>query len=124
MKRYKGRLVTRHMTENKTMFSDEAIEGMISDNPKVPVRFNFSGDPIGYVEKIEKEEDGSLLCTINISQDALAMYMYMVPGGFVKQENISFGPDGVRTINKFELTEVSITHMPADSTLTRIKKAD
>lgn len=115
--KFKGMLVTKHPVQNGIVFSDEAISDIVINQPKVPVRVNFAGDPIGYAEYFTRKDDGLEVAFTLTSGIQDNQFLYIVPGGKYDLANVSVGEDGVRTIKKLELTELSITLHPADPTL-------
>jgi len=120
MTEYKGKIVTMHLDANGTRFSKEALENIAHqaiDN--IPVRFNFSGEPIGRLKSLVVEEDDSVSAVFAIDRVMLLEHYFVVPGGIV--EELEQDIDGQRVITKFKLTELSITNMPADPTLPEIK---
>jgi hypothetical protein len=109
-------------TENKTRFSQEVIDGILTNQPQVPVRINFVGEPIGYSDKFWFDQDG-VGCEMEIKQEHLEeLNLFVVPEGIVHINEISRDENGTTIINKMQLTGLSITSFPADMTLTKIKK--
>ena len=45
MYRYIGPFITSNVNINRNMFSDDVIEAILKEQPCVPVRINFTGDP-------------------------------------------------------------------------------
>lgn len=113
---YIGRLLTLGRDSNNNMFNKTVIEQLLNDQPKVPVRINFTGDPIGHTTLFRQDgQDDSVTVefTSNVSHlDELKIFV--VPGGHCDIRDLETLPDGVRLIKKMTLTEVSLTSTPAD----------
>ncbi len=118
---YNGLLITHNVTKNKTQITKEAIEKLISEQPKVPVTISFSGKPIGFTKDFSVNETG-VACRFEISIDDLdQLGVYVVPGFTVHTSDME-NVDGVTVINKMTLTSVALTHFPADEKVTKIEK--
>lgn len=115
--KFKGMLITKHPVQNGLVFSDEVISDIIMNQPKVPVRINFAGDPIGYAEYFTRKDNGIEVAFALTSGIQDNKFLYIVPGGKYDVSDVEVGEDGVRTIKKLELTELSVTLHPADPTL-------
>jgi hypothetical protein len=123
---YKGRLMTLNVNKgsiNNIKFDNEIIQDIIDTQPIVPVTINFSGSGIGATRKFERVVD-DLVCTFDINIPNMdRLELFLVPMGMVKLNDI--GQDegnGVRTIKRMSLLEVSITSTPLDPSLTKIEK--
>lgn len=116
MNYYIGRLLTLGCDSNNNKFDKSVIEKLLNDQPKVPVRINFTGDPIGYTTLFRQDgQDDSVTVEFKTDIQHLdELKIFVVPGGHSDIRDLETLPDGVRLIKKITLTEVSITSTPAD----------
>jgi len=120
---YIGTLVGSSDPKNKTRLSQEALDDILAKQPAVPVRINFAGDPIGSVSKYWSEEDGSIQCEIEVKYPSLdELNLFLVLGGEANIKDIHQDESGYTIIEKIELTEVSITPLPATPEASKIEK--
>jgi hypothetical protein len=115
MYQYIGMLLTLGKDVNNNVFDKSVIEELVKNQPTVPVRINFTGDPIGRTTRFFTDglPDGlKVEFDVNIPHlDELKTYV--VPGGYCNTRDLLTEPDGVRRITKYTITEVSITSIPA-----------
>lgn len=119
MKRYKATLMNTFTDLNNVRLAPEVIKDILNKQPKVPVTVNFNGIAIGRVESYSLE-DNSLVAQIHIDDHNLPMIdrSYAVPG----MTNVEFHIDnGVRVVDSGDMDEVSISLLPANTTLKPIK---
>ena len=122
MTTYKGVLMTVGETKNKTRFSKEALVDIMDTKSKVPVRINFTGDPIGSVKSLDLVGDG-IVCTFELNQPNMEqLNLFLVPGGVVALNDLHQDDNGITVIDRMTLTEVSISSLPSDTILTKIEK--
>lgn len=122
MNSYIGVLLTTHKDQNNNVFDRSVIEKLLEDQPKVPVRINFTGDPIGRATLFRQDgSEDKLLVEFDIQYPNLdELGLYVVPGGHCDVRDLKTGEDGVRVITKYTLTELSLTSTPADQHLAKI----
>ena len=123
---YRGPLLSGRLTANKTMFSEEAIKELVDTQPNVPVRINFRGDPIGSTTAFFLRSDGVVEVEADLQYSGLdQLDVFFAPGGTVELNDVkrSDGQEEV-VINHFALREVSLTHSPADTSLSAIFKKE
>ncbi len=118
---YKAVIATTNVTTLNTKLLKEALEAIVKDQPSVPVRINFSGDRIGTASNFTLTDE-KLSCEFNCNIAELdKLGVYLTPGFKVQNDNIvSIG--GITEIKQIELTETSLTTLPADKRLTQIEK--
>lgn len=118
---YQALIATTRVTSLNTKLAKEALDAIVEDQPKVPVRINFSGKSIGMVSRFSLNDD-KLTCSFDCNIAELdKLGVYLTPGFKVKNNDM-LSIDGVTQIKKMELLEVSIVSFPADKTLTPIEK--
>jgi len=117
-----GRLMSSNITKNRTKFAPVVLEDLEKKQPIVPVYFNFTGLPIGKVDKYELINGELVIEGTIFSPPSDIEDKFIVPRGIVKIEDIEVDSDGYRIIKKMELESTSITDTPADPTLSKIKK--
>lgn len=113
---FKGLFLTKYPAHG-VIFSDEVISKIVIEQPRVPVRVNFAGTPIGHSEFFTKTKHGlEVAFTLNSGMQDNA-FLYIVPDGTYDLADVTVDEDGIRTIHKLKLTELSLTLRPADPTL-------
>jgi len=121
---YKGLLLTGFVNDKGNKLSEEVIEYILQQQPEVPVRINFNGATVGKANKYERTEEG-IICSFSLSiPDIDQLNLFVVPGGTVHINDITKEENGNITIQKMNLTELSITSFPTDEKLTKIEKDD
>lgn len=117
---YLGNLMTLSKDRNENVFDKAVIDKILNDQPNVPVRINSTGDSIGRTTHFYlNEEKDRLMVEIDINIPNLEqLFIYIVPGGHIKLSDLITESDGSRRVTKFNLSEVSITSLPADVKLT------
>jgi hypothetical protein len=126
MNYYIGRLLTLGLDSNNNKFDKSVIEKLLNDQPKVPVRINFTGDPIGHTTLFRQDsQDDSVTVEFKADVSHLdELKIFVVPGGHCDIRDLETLPDGVRLIKKMTLTEVSITSSPTDPSITPFTSAN
>lgn len=119
MYKYVGLLLTDSKDSNNNAFDKSVIEQIVNDQPTVPVRINFTGDPIGRTTRFfTNDPHDSLKVEFDINIPNLdQLYSYVVPGGHCDIRDFIEESDGSRRISKYTLTEISISSRPADQKL-------
>lgn len=122
--KYKGKLATDAISENKVKFSREALDDLATQN-NVPVTYAGTVKPIGVTRKISLEEDGSVSVLVDMFITPMELLgLYVVPEGIVNPEDIDIDKDGIKTIKRFALMGVMLTPQPADISLDPIEETD
>ena len=117
---YSGLLVTSFPTIQGVRFTEESIKTIFhSPQYNLPVTINFGGTTVGIVRGFDHTTEG-VNCTFTMYSryDNNVEDAYIVPG----LENVKHHMEGsVRVIDSGDLTEVSISLLPADKHLTPIR---
>jgi hypothetical protein len=120
MKKFTGALVSTFLNINNVRMIDEVIKDVLERQPEVPVTINFARQSIGKSNRFFIKDDG-LHCDFEIDEayiPPLIERAYVVPG----MNNVVFHYEGnTRVITGGDLTELSISLLPADPNLRPIK---
>lgn len=118
MKTYVGALMNSFTDINRVRIDGELIDSIIRNQPKVPVTINFGGRIVGETRAFLKK-DGSLYCEFDLETEIPNIERgYIVPG----LDDVRFHYDfGTRVIDWAIMTEVSISMLPSNQSLERIR---
>lgn len=110
-------ILLKKYPSNGILFSKNVIQNILNNQPKVPIRIYSEDEIIGHSEYY-KLVDGNLEVGFIIDSGLINTdNLYAVPSGYIYTDDIVNGPDNTRIITKFQLTGISITSYPADTTL-------
>lgn len=118
---YKGHLLKGLFLNGNMRLDESVIKKIIEDQPQVPVRINFSGEPIGRTDGFTMNED-----TIDVTftlryPDMEKLKLHVLPNFAVLSDQVIADQNDTSTIKDATLVEVSLSSIPYDVSLKPIE---